>query len=199
MTPTPPTTISRWTDADRTGDLAGMRACLAADARLISPLTDGFSFHGAEEVMAVFAAAFELLDDIVIQKGEFDWRTLFTEGGMAEGALTRALGEFEDAEDAQAARVAAQEEMELEDEDAEDFGNEGRVEVRIVQPEHKVEVVEAPVQVSERALEGDAEQAGVDTEEGEEEEEEEGRTVDDYMIDFVKADPEFFNATDWVL
>lgn len=57
MTPTPPTTISRWTDADRTGDLAGMRACLAADARLISPLTDGFSFHGAEEVMAVFAAA----------------------------------------------------------------------------------------------------------------------------------------------
>ena len=120
---------------------------------------------------------------------------------MTEGALTRALGEFEDAEDAQAARVAAQEEMELEDEDAEDFGNEGRAEVRIAQPEHKAEVVEAPMQVSERALEGDAEAAGVDAEgEGEgEEEEEEGRTVDDYMIDFVKADPEFFNATDWVL
>lgn len=76
MTPTPPTTISRWTDADRTGDLAGMRACLAADARLISPLTDGFSFHGAEEVMAVFAAAFELLDDIVIHRltgSDDDW------------------------------------------------------------------------------------------------------------------------------
>ena len=118
---------------------------------------------------------------------------------MTEGSLTRALGEFEDAEDAQAARVAAQEEMELEDEDAEDFGNEGRAEGKTAQPEHKVEVVEAPVKVSERAFEGDAEQAGVDAEEGEEEEEEEGRTVDDYMIDFVKADPEFFNATDCVL
>ncbi|MDO5669199.1 MAG: nuclear transport factor 2 family protein [Corynebacterium sp.] len=71
-----PTTISRWIEADRTGDLAGMRACLAADARLISPLTDGFSFQGAEEVMAVFAAAFELLDDITIHRttgADADW------------------------------------------------------------------------------------------------------------------------------
>lgn len=108
MTPTPPTTISRWTDADRTGDLAGMRACLAADARLISPLTDGFSFHGAEEVMAVFAAAFELLDDIVIHRltgsdddwvlcgtnrlgaqnlGEIQWLRLDEEGLIAEITL----------------------------------------------------------------------------------------------------------------
>ena len=158
------------------------------------------SQHTIEEALLRKANQKRSLDDIVIQKGEFDWRTLFTEGGMTEGALTRALGEVEDAEDAQAARVAAQEEMELEDEDAEDFGNEGRAEVKTAQPERKVEVVEAPIQVSERALEGDAEAAGVDAEEGEgEEEEEEGRTVDDYMIDFVKADPEFFNATDWVL
>ena len=72
------------------------------------------SQHTVEEALLRKANQKRSLDDIVIQKGEFDWRTLFTEGGMTEGALTRALGEFEDAEDAQAARVAAQEEMELE-------------------------------------------------------------------------------------
>ncbi|GAB3700436.1 nuclear transport factor 2 family protein [Corynebacterium nasicanis] len=71
-----PTTISRWTDADRSGDLAAMRACLAPDVHLISPLTDGFSFRGPDEVIAVFEAAFVLLDDIVIHRvtgADRDW------------------------------------------------------------------------------------------------------------------------------
>ncbi|EJF57158.1 hypothetical protein DICSQDRAFT_149972 [Dichomitus squalens LYAD-421 SS1] len=154
------------------------------------------SQHTVEEALLRKANQKRSLDDIVIQKGEFDWRTLFAEGDISEGALTRALGEFEDAEDAQAARVAAQEEMELEDEDAQDFGNEPAAAVRIAQSE-QVDVVETPVEVSVRALEdiedGGAHHAG---EEGEGEEED-GRTIDDYMIDFVKSDPEFFNATDW--
>lgn len=63
-----PTTIHRWSEADRQRDLADMRACLAADVRLVSPLTDGFDFRGADTVMAVFEAAFELLDDIRIHR-----------------------------------------------------------------------------------------------------------------------------------
>lgn len=66
MTPTP--IIRRWIDADRRGDLAAMRTCLAPDVRLISPLTDGFRFHGPDEVIAVFESAFALLDDIVIHR-----------------------------------------------------------------------------------------------------------------------------------
>ena len=47
------------------------------------------------------------MDDIVIQKGEFDWRSLFND----ENALTKALEEFDDREDARAAIVAAREEV----------------------------------------------------------------------------------------
>jgi helicase SWR1 len=46
-----------------------------------------------------------LLDDIVIQKGESNWRSLFED----DGALTKALGECEDTEDAQVAVIAARE------------------------------------------------------------------------------------------
>lgn len=45
-----------------------MRGLLAPGVRLISPLTDGFTFDGPEEVIAVFSAAFALLDDVVIHR-----------------------------------------------------------------------------------------------------------------------------------
>src|ERR1700733_13028452 len=54
------------------------------------------SQHTVEEAMLRKANQKRSLDDIVIQKGEFDWRTLFND----EGALSKALGEFEDTEDA---------------------------------------------------------------------------------------------------
>lgn len=63
-----PAAVTAWVEADRARDLAVMREQLADDARLISPLTDGFDFRGADEVMAVMAAAFELLDDIAIRR-----------------------------------------------------------------------------------------------------------------------------------
>lgn len=157
------------------------------------------SQHTVEEALLRKANQKRSLDDIVIQKGEFDWRTLFVEGGVNDGALTRALGEFEDVEDAQAARLAAREEMELEDEDAQDFGTEARTAQRI-------EVVDTPVREvmsvtpRENACAGDATPVGEvgDGVEGEGDgDEEEGRTIDDYMIDFVNADPEFFNTADW--
>jgi len=115
------------------------------------------------------------LDDIVIQKGEFDWRTLFED----DGALTKALGEFEDSEDAQAAVIAAREEDVLEGADKADFGAEEMTEPR-----------DGGVQV-----EGEAE-----GEEGEHDhggEEGESGSVSDYMIRFVRTDWDFFR--DWRL
>ena len=65
MTDCPPS-IDAWVHADRRQDLDQMRAQLAADVVLISPLTDAFDFRGPDEVMAVFESAFELLRDIEI-------------------------------------------------------------------------------------------------------------------------------------
>lgn len=61
-----PLTIQTWGEADSRQDLGVMRAQLAADVVLISPLTDAFTFSGPDEVMAVFEAAFDLLADIEI-------------------------------------------------------------------------------------------------------------------------------------
>ena len=50
------------------------------------------------------------LDDIVIQKGEFDRRSLFsTDDDTGAEVLTKALEEFADTEDAYAAKLAARE------------------------------------------------------------------------------------------
>ncbi len=76
------------------------------------------SKHTVEEALLRKANQKRSLDDLVIQKGEFDWRSLFRD----EGALTKALGEFEDTEDAHAAAVAAREEVALVGADEADFG-----------------------------------------------------------------------------
>lgn len=116
------------------------------------------------------------LDEIVIQKGAFDWRTLFED----DGALTKALGEFEDSEDAQAAVIAAREEDVLEGADKADFGAEETTEPR--------GEVEGGVQV----------EAEVEAEEGDRGgEESDGGSVSDYMIQFVRTDWDFFR--DWRL
>lgn len=61
-----PPTIRSWVSADRQLDLNAMREQLSDDVVLISPLTDGFTFEGPREVMAVSASAFGLLRDIEI-------------------------------------------------------------------------------------------------------------------------------------
>lgn len=66
MNLTQPDTIRAWAEADRRLDLATMGRQLAPDVVLVSPLTDRFRFVGPEQVMAVFASAFALLDDIEI-------------------------------------------------------------------------------------------------------------------------------------
>ena len=45
-----------------------MKEQLSPEVVLVSPLTDGFTFTGPDEVMAVFESAFALLRDIVIAR-----------------------------------------------------------------------------------------------------------------------------------
>ncbi|KAF9228453.1 hypothetical protein BS17DRAFT_339377 [Gyrodon lividus] len=136
------------------------------------------SSHTVEEAMLMKANQKRSLDDLVIQKGEFDWRTFFED----DGALTKALGEFEDTEDAQAAVLAAREEDVLEGADKADFGAEGDTDVPDAQPNGEAEA----------GVHGDG-----DGEDGEQGEDGEGGSVSDYMISFVRVDYDFFR--DWRL
>lgn len=65
MTDRPPV-IQAWESADRRQQLDVMAAQLSDDVVLISPLTDGFRFRGRQAVAAVFASAFDLLQDIEV-------------------------------------------------------------------------------------------------------------------------------------
>ncbi|CDO72596.1 hypothetical protein BN946_scf184985.g15 [Trametes cinnabarina] len=165
------------------------------------------SQHTVEEALLRKANQKRSLDDLVIQKGEFDWRSLFVEGH--ENALTRALGEFEDAEDAQAAQIAAREEMQLVSEDAQDFETIGGpggtntprnnrtgeiVEDEVLQTEaeptdNPEDHLDTPDIQEEHAAAEDV----LEAQEGEDEEDE-GRTTVDYMLDFVRHNWEYFGG-----
>ncbi|KAF9243185.1 SNF2 family N-terminal domain-containing protein [Melanogaster broomeanus] len=136
------------------------------------------SSHTVEEAMLMKANQKRSLDDLVIQKGEFDWRTLFED----DGALTKALGEFEDTEDAQAAAIAAREADVLEGADKADFGAEGDVDVVESQPRGEADA----------GVQGDG-----DAEDADHGEDAEGGSISDYMISFVRVDYGFFR--DWRL
>lgn len=122
------------------------------------------------------------LDDLVIQQGEFDWRSLFGD----EGALTTALGEFDDTEDAHAAAVAAREEVVMEGADEADFGGD-------VGDGREMQVVTPTVPAGDDQVTQDIEPLEVEQEDPEEE----GGTTTDYMLAFVKRDPEFFTGNMW--
>jgi len=148
------------------------------------------------------------LDDLVIQKGEFDWRSLFR--GTGVDTITHALEDFADHEDARAARMAAREAGELEGADAADFeedagavGRERLAAAATPAPASaSVEVDAAAVGSPSGPLEdGEPEEEPVEeevqvTEEGAGDEDEGGTTVD-YMLAFVRFDYEFFR--DWRL
>jgi helicase SWR1 len=127
-----------------------------------------------EEAMLRKANQKRSLDDLVIQKGEFDWRSLFKD----EGALTKALEEFEDTEDAHAAAMAVREEIVMGDADEADFADDG---------------INAGVDVSEPPISDHPQEVLPVAEE--ETEEEQGGTTIDYMISFVEQDYDFFK--DW--
>ena len=132
------------------------------------------SQYTVEEAMLRKANQKRSLDDLVIQKGEFDWRSLFNDDSTS--ALTNALGEYEDAEDHLAAVAAAREETSLVGADEDDFDElEGIFTAGNVEPNE------------ERGLEQD-ENEGDD---------EQGGTVVDFMVMFVERNWEDF--CDWKL
>jgi len=128
------------------------------------------SQYTVEEAMLRKANQKRSLDDLVIQKGEFDWRTLFSDESTS--ALTKALGDYEDAEDRLAAIVAAREETSLVGADDDDFDEDGG------------------------AAGGSAEKCvEPGTVQDDNEEEEQGGTVVDYMVAYVEQDWDHFS--DW--
>ncbi|KAF8828735.1 hypothetical protein HHX47_DHR3000061 [Lentinula edodes] len=150
------------------------------------------SEHTVEEAMLLKANQKRFLDDMVIQKGEFDWRSIFkfdsedeannievarVQRGIDSGLLTKALGEFEDSEDSLAARIAEREEVDMEGADKADFG---------------LGVVGGDEQ--EDALKGRSGTMTVgEGHEGDHEDgEEDGGTTVDYMLAFISRDTEFF-------
>ena len=78
--------------------------------------------HTVEEALLKKANHKRSLDEIVIQKGEFDWRSLFS----SEQDMERALEGVADVDDARAAQVAAREARAMEGLDDLDFGYEPR-------------------------------------------------------------------------
>jgi helicase SWR1 len=138
------------------------------------------SQHTVEEAMLRKANQKRSLDDIVIQKGEFDWRTLFND----EGALSKALGEFEDTEDAHAAVVAAREEIVMEGADEADFGGDADGGTTPGEPAGLEGVRSPPLPTDAVTNE--------DPEEEPEEEPEEGGSVVEYMIKMVQRDYVYF-------
>ncbi|OCB92081.1 hypothetical protein A7U60_g591 [Sanghuangporus baumii] len=169
------------------------------------------SQYTVEEAMLRKANQKRSLDDIVIQKGDFDWKNFFRSSGLGDSdgsgatggsstgmvktsALQKALVEFEDFEDAEAAKVAAREEAELLGEDRAEFdvdadgdGDEG---VGLSQPQ--TPSVSFAGETAAAMTPGDEDlEAGDDAAQGEGEEEEGGTTVD-YMIKFVRSDFEYF-------
>lgn len=134
------------------------------------------------------------LDDLVIQKGQFDWRSLFgqVEQVMEGEGFTRALEDFADQEDVYAAKVAAEEAGELEGADQADFGEDSQA----VATSHKVSMEDMlPVTTVEPVKE--SEQDGPETEqvvmadEADGEEQEPGATAD-YMVAYVRYEYDFF-------
>jgi helicase SWR1 len=151
------------------------------------------SQHTVEEAMLRKANQKRSLDDLVIQKGEFDWRSLFGD----ELALTKALGECEDTEDAHAAAVAAREEVVMEGADEADFGGEADADGR----EISTPTIQTDIPGIGKADVAASVVASADVEAMEDprddEPDEEGGTTVDYMLSFIRFDFGFF--TEWRL
>lgn len=204
------TLTPKWTDSARIGEVLHVRTVKGHvddstnRAHRIGQIRDVhiyrfISQHTVEEAMLRKANQKRSLDDLVIQRGEFDWRSMFR--GTSGDTITHVLEDFADQEDARAARIAVQEAGELEGADAADFEEES-----------------GAVRRERSASAAPADDAAIGTplgppEDGEREEdladeyvadegaggdgEDEGGTTVDYMLSFVRFDYDFFR--DWRL
>ncbi|KAL5483199.1 SWR1 [Sanghuangporus weigelae] len=168
------------------------------------------SQYTVEEAMLRKANQKRSLDDIVIQKGDFDWKNFFRSSGLGDSdgsgaaggssagmvkasALQKALVEFEDFEDAEAAKVAAREEAELLGEDKAEFDVDADGDEGVVVSQPQTPSVSFAGETTAAMTPGDEDvEAGDDAAQEEGAEEEEGGTTVDYMIKFVRSDLEYF-------
>jgi helicase SWR1 len=135
------------------------------------------SQYTVEEALLLKANQKRSLDDLVIQKGEFDWRTLFNDDQAT--ALATAMSGHEDAEDIEAASISAREYRDLMGADAVDFDQQDLV--TIAQPDN-------------RPISGGGEVAP-----DEAVDEEDGGTVLEYMLQYVTRDTEEDYFREWNL
>ena len=111
-----------------------------------------------------------------------------------ESALTRALEEFEDDEDARAAAMAASEEVAIEGADEDDFEWEGGALMTPVEDTQPAMELDDEVPTVGAVETSGGRDNGEDVEDAEEEEEEEeGGTTVEYMLSFIRSDMEFFS------
>ncbi|KAI9465180.1 helicase SWR1 [Lactarius psammicola] len=161
------------------------------------------SQHTVEEAMLRKANQKRSLDDLVIQKGEFDWRSLFR--GTGGDTITHVLEEFADQEDAHAARIAAQEAGELEGADAADFGEDANTTSSAAVMRERTVNAAVPTETAVSSPlghpeDGEPEEELVDedvVDEGGGGEDDEGGTTVDFMLAFVRYDYDYFK--DWRL
>jgi helicase SWR1 len=142
------------------------------------------SKYTVEEALLRKANQKRSLDDLVIQQGEFDWRTVFRDHDTR--ALDEALGAMDDADDAQAARLAAREASEVEGADDADFRQE---EVGGVVTDGLVEPSDVP------PVDNDGEQSLL----GRADEDEDGGTIVEYMLRYVVLDGERDHFDEWLV
>jgi helicase SWR1 len=147
------------------------------------------SQYTVEEAMLRKANQKRSLDNIVIQKGQFDWSSFFG-GDDNDTTLAQALEEFDDTVDAQAAVAATKEADILEHADQADFDDNENPADPALNEDGKASKSRREEDVNDSAAVGDG-----DAEQVEEDEEDEGETVVEYMLSFVKDDWGFFQ--DW--
>ena len=173
------------------------------------------SAHTVEEALLRKANQKRSLDKIVIQQGEFDWRSVLVpkntsdspaspagassdlvgmiNEAMLPSQLERAMEEFEDVEDVHAARVAAREEDMLAGEEKAEFADaDASAGPDIAGPAEEVVNGVAKEPDPEHTPVGDENFEEIEDAEKPVDDEEEGGTAAEYMISFVRSDLEYF-------
>lgn len=159
------------------------------------------SEHTVEESIFRKANQKRSLDDVVIQQGEFDWRAILSDSSSTveedglNPILSKALGEFDEEEDARAAQVAAREEDVMLDEDMADFEEAANIN-GVAQGKSNKESTsqKPPPEAPGREIPEEMDNMGGRLEDVEEElEGTEGGSIAEYMLRFVKSDWEFFS------
>src|SRR5689334_881061 len=84
--------VAAWRAAGEAGDAGAAVAALDPEVRLMSPITEQFTFDGREQIRTLLEVAFEVIDSIVYtdQVAEGETVALFYEGRIGKSRLYEA-------------------------------------------------------------------------------------------------------------